>query len=146
MSTILKYFKPIVKSALLSPEGPLSHDMPSSSIEAANKSVIAIVESEEGAIKQKRGSYEKYSPKEKAIITNYEVLHGTSAAIRHFKSKHPDLKWTTVNDWKKVIVQIFFTNLRFIHEIIITKILFPGKSTAITKICNLGNLRPYGIQ
>ena len=49
MSTILKYFKPIVKSALLSPEGPLSRDVPSSSIEAANKSVIAVVESEEGA-------------------------------------------------------------------------------------------------
>ena len=98
MSTILKYFKPTVKSALLSPEGPLSRDLPSSSIEAANKSVIAVVESEEGAIKQKRGSYEKYSPKEKATIANHAVLHGTSAAIRHFKSKHPDLKWTTVND------------------------------------------------
>lgn len=47
MSTILKYFKPIVKSPLPSPEGPLSRDVPSSSIEAANKSVIAVMESEE---------------------------------------------------------------------------------------------------
>ena len=101
---IPKYFKPIVKSPLPSPEGPLSRHVPLSSIEAANKSVIAIVESEEGAIKQKRGRYEKYSPKEKAAIANYAVLHSTSAAIRHFKSKHPDLKWTTVNDWKKAIV------------------------------------------
>ena len=84
MSMILKYFKPIVKSALPSPEGPLSRDVPSSSIEAANKSVIAVVESEEGAIKQKRGSYEKYSPKEKATIANYTVLHGTSAASQTF--------------------------------------------------------------
>ena len=45
-----------------------------------------------------------FPPKEKATIANYAVLHGTSAAIRHFKSKHPDLKWTTVNDWKKAIV------------------------------------------
>ena len=120
MSTILKYFKLIVKSAQPSPEGPLSRNMPSSSIEAANKSVIAVVESEEGAIEQKRGSYEKYSPKEKATTANYAVLHGTSAAIKEF-----------------------FSNLRFIHEIIITKVLFPGKSTTITKICDLRNLRPY---
>lgn len=67
MSTILKYFKLIAKSVLLSPEGPLSRDMPSSSIEVASKSVIVVVESEEGAIKQKRGSYVKYFPKEKAM-------------------------------------------------------------------------------
>ena len=42
-------------------------------------------------------------PKEKATIGNYAVLHGTSAAIRHFKSKHQDLKWSTVNDWKNAI-------------------------------------------
>ena len=74
MSMILKYFKPIVKNALSSPEGPLSCDVPSSSIEVANKFVIPVVESEEGAIKQNRGSYEKYFPKEKATIANYAVL------------------------------------------------------------------------
>ena len=58
--SILKYCKP--KKVLPSLEGPLSRDVPLSSIEATNKSVIAIVESEGEAIKQKRGSYEKYSP------------------------------------------------------------------------------------
>ena len=101
-----------VKKVLPSPEGPLSHEVPSSSIQAANKSVSAIFESEVatgseagvGTKKGKRGTYEKHSPEEKAKVGNYAVLHGTSAAIRHFKSKHPDLKWSTVNDWKKAVI------------------------------------------
>ena len=85
MSTsILHYFK--VKKVLPSPEGPLS---PSSSIQAANKNVSAIFESEVatgseagmGTKKGKRGTYEKYSPEEKASVGNYAVLHGISAAI-----------------------------------------------------------------
>ena len=67
--SILKYFKP--KNVLPSPEGPLSCDVPSSSIQVANKSVIAIVESEMGITKQKRGKYEKYFPKEKVDVGNY---------------------------------------------------------------------------
>ena len=31
---------------------------------------------------------------------NYDVTHGTSAAIKHFHTKLPYLKWTTVIDWK----------------------------------------------
>ena len=95
--SILKYYKPIAKNVLPSPEGPLSRDVPSSSIEAANKSVIAVVESQGEAIKQKteRGSYEKYSSKEKVTVGNHAVLH---------QIKAPSLKWSTVNDWKNVIV------------------------------------------
>ena len=50
-----------------------------------------------------------------------------------------------VRDPAALECNLWFTNLRFIHKIIITKSLFPGKSTAITKVCDLGNLRPYGI-
>ena len=38
------------------------------------------------------------------MIGNYVALHGTSAALRHFKSKFPDLKYTTVCEWRKAIV------------------------------------------
>ena len=108
--SILQYFK--VKKVLPSPEGPLSREMPSSSIQVANKSVSAIFESEVamrseagmGTKKGKRVTYEKHSPEEKASMGNYAVLHGISAAIRHFKSKHPELKWSTVNDWKKAVI------------------------------------------
>ena len=31
-------------------------------------------------------------------------MHGTIATIRHFKDCFPQMKWTTVNDWKKAMV------------------------------------------
>jgi len=85
MST-LKYFK--VKK-VFPPEGPLSPEVPLSSIQAAKKSVSAIFESEAamgietgmGTKKGKRGTYEKYSPVEKASMGNFAVLHGILAAI-----------------------------------------------------------------
>ena len=33
------------------------------------------------------------------------VQHGTSAALRLFKDHFPELKWSTVNDWKKAMVK-----------------------------------------
>ena len=79
--SILHYFK--AKKALPSPEGPLSREVPSSSIQATNKNVTAIFESEAatgseagmGTKKGKRGTYEKYLLEEKASMGNYAVLH-----------------------------------------------------------------------
>ena len=51
---------------------------------------------------EKRGPYLKYSPKEKAMVENYALLHETSAAISHSKDEFEGVKWTIVNDWKKV--------------------------------------------
>ena len=47
-----------------------------------------------------RGTYEKYSSTEKAKIAHYAIQHGTSVAIRHFSKEYPQLKWSSVNDWK----------------------------------------------
>ena len=46
-----------------------------------------------------------YSPKRKLMFVNYTVLHGTSAAMKHFilKPSGLGLKWSTLNDWKKAI-------------------------------------------
>ena len=33
------------------------------------------------------------------------MLHGTSAALRHFKKEFPELKWSTTNDWKNAIIK-----------------------------------------
>ena len=55
---------------------------------------------------RKRGPYKKYTPKNKAeVANNYATFHGTSAAIRHFKARFPDLKWTTDNNWKEAMIK-----------------------------------------
>uniref|UniRef100_A0A1X7UJJ9 Uncharacterized protein n=1 Tax=Amphimedon queenslandica TaxID=400682 RepID=A0A1X7UJJ9_AMPQE len=46
-----------------------------------------------------QGTYEKYTPTEKAKIANFAILHGTAAALRHFSKEYPRLKWSIVNDW-----------------------------------------------
>ena len=46
----------------------------------------------------------KYSDEDKATIANYAVQHGTSVAIKKFKKEFPDLKWSTLNDWKKQMI------------------------------------------
>lgn len=54
--------KPASKSILPSPEGPLSREVPSSHIDAANQKSSA------PKSEKKRGTYVKYSPKESHII------------------------------------------------------------------------------
>ena len=97
-NNLFKYFKR--EASLPSPSGPLSQKMPSSMIQAANDSVSSVVAEGNGSDGKKRGPYVKLSSKDKARIGNYAVTHGTSAAIRHFETEFPYLKWTTVNDWK----------------------------------------------
>ena len=46
-----------------------------------------------------RENYAKFTPKQKAAVGNYAVLHGTSAALHHFKTEFPELKCSTANDW-----------------------------------------------
>ena len=98
-NNLFKYFKR--EASLPSPSGPLSQKMPSSMIQAANDSVSSVVSTAgDGSDGKKRGPYVKLSSEDKARIANYAVTHGTSAAIRHFQTEFPYLKWTTVNDWK----------------------------------------------
>ena len=110
---LLAYFKKTPKpaiDALPSPTGPLSLKMQASCIEAANKRVAEELQrtggassSESGTKSTKRGVYQKYTPQEKAEISSYAAMHGTTAAIRHYKGRFPQLKWTTVNDWRKAM-------------------------------------------
>jgi len=76
--------------------------MPSSSIAAANKRVAKVIDSTVAGTKKIRGSYEKYTPGLLVIMLSF-MVH-MSATIKHFKSKHPRLKWSTVNDWEKAIL------------------------------------------
>ena len=102
--SLFKYFKVSSSSPLPSPSGPLSAEIPSTAINAANEEVLkALKASEDESGVKRRGSYKKYTAKEKATVGNYALMHGTSAALRNFKSQYPDLKYTTVCDWKKAI-------------------------------------------
>ena len=33
------------------------------------------------------------------------MLHGTSAALHHFKTEFPELKWSTANNWKNAVIK-----------------------------------------
>ena len=46
---------------------------------------------------KRRGTYQKYTLKNKVMIGNYAIMHGTSAALHYFKNKFPNLKYTTVS-------------------------------------------------
>ena len=104
--SLYAYFQKTSKSCLPNPQGPLSKQLPSSCIESANKHVEELAKQTTMETKsRKRGPYKKYTPKDKAEVANYATFHGTSAAIRHFKARFPDLKWTTVNDWKEAMIK-----------------------------------------
>ena len=105
--TLYAYFQKTSasKSYLPNPQGPLSKQLPSC-IESANNHVQKVTEqTAEDAKGRKRDPYKKYTSKDRAEVANYATLHGTSAAIRHFKARFPDLKWTTVNDWKEAMIK-----------------------------------------
>lgn len=107
-----RYFKPSPKgskSDLPSPFGPLSKNVPSSSIESANNYVRDVLTTMEHS---RRGTYQKYTAKDKARIAEYAIHHGTSAAVRHFSKEFPDLKRSTVNDWKAALVKLNQRNHR----------------------------------
>lgn len=89
--SILKYFKP--KNIVIpSPEGPLSCKVPLSSIHMANRSINTIFESGAGmtTMKEKKGKYKKYSPKEKTNIGNYIVymVHNFMVHSQNFYCKN----------------------------------------------------------
>ena len=87
--TLYRYFKltkPSSGSQLLEPDSQLPMTVPSAIIVAANQEVSKILAMEKSASESKQcGTYAKYTPKQKAIIGNYSILHGTSANFRHFK-------------------------------------------------------------
>ena len=104
--SIYQYFKRTpdgCKSELPSPFGPLSTKVPSSSIEAANRHVRDVLTMTEHS---RRGTYQKYTAKDKAKIAEYAIHHGTSATVRHFSKEFPELKRSTVNDWKGALVKL----------------------------------------
>ena len=96
MMTLYRHFKPTKLSSgsqLPEPDGQHSMTVSSTSTVAANQEVSKVLAMEKSASGSKQcGTYTKYTPKQKATIGHHSILHGTSAAFRHFKVKFPDMK------------------------------------------------------
>ena len=83
---LYKYFKKA--SSLPDPEGPLSAEMPSSSILAANKELEGVKESSNTG--KKRGQYKHYTASEKAKVAKRATECGVTNTVRYFAQKFAD--------------------------------------------------------
>ena len=99
---ILKFFKPDTNSDFPDPNGFLSTDIPSKAIAAANNELQVLRETY-STTRKRHGSYNTYTPKERADIARYTIQHGATAASRKFsKMLRKDLHESTVRGFKKM--------------------------------------------
>ena len=85
--SILNYFKPLPQDDTLpDPDGALSIKVPSQAIAAANRKVSEAIE---GA--KSRGPYITLTPAQRLTVGKRAAEHGTTAAIRFFSKKYPEL-------------------------------------------------------
>ena len=108
--SLYQYFKPLAKN-LPDPEGPLSNEVPSSIIKAANDAVLTVNTSRQsdGVPKlAKRGPYVTLTGVQQAEVARYAVSHGNKAAIsRYSKEYSVEIKDSSVSTWKSKYVEEF---------------------------------------
>ena len=101
--SILKYFKWKHKDAALplpDPVGPLSKDVPTSSIIEANNEVLKAIADQ--STRKKKGPYIKVAPECKAKVAKYALEHGNCAAARKYSRElNENLNESTVRSWVK---------------------------------------------
>ena len=99
---LLKFLKK--SSVLPHPNGPLSEQVPSSSIAAANKEVKSLVVTpvDGTGVKRGRSNYGTYSDEERARVGKCASEMGVANTLRFFKDEFVDhpLKESTVRGWK----------------------------------------------
>ena len=106
--SILKYFKRIDKAessnVLLDPEGPLSTTVPSEAIVTANEKVRDVLDNSCEGKRLQRGPYQTLTSAQKLLIGQRAAEYGTTAAMRFFAKKYPELsfKETTVRRLKNL--------------------------------------------
>ena len=96
---LFRYFKK-EKGNSPNPHGPLAQSVPSTSIAAANSEVGTVIDTMSSHNSKKRGSYDKYTPEQKAMIRKRAAEHGVAASVRHYIKDFPNLKENTVRDWR----------------------------------------------
>ena len=119
--SLLKYFK-VVKidsdAVLANSSGPLAQKILPLRIDVINDSVKLVVETIMDKGKTTRGTYEKFSPDEKARVAKRAAEHGALSTVQHFAKIWPDrpLKEGTVQGWKN----------RYNHKVSIAKTVREG--------------------
>ena len=102
MMALCKYLKPVKpeghRGCLPDPRGPLNKQVPSSSIEEANKEVDSCYKATDK--EKKHLSYNFATPKQKAKVGKYVTENGTANAIRHFSKEFSNLKESTICGWR----------------------------------------------
>ena len=83
------------------PRGPLSKEVPSTAIAAANGEVKHVVELQR---RKTRGPYTKFTPEQKAEIGKRAAEHGVAATVRYFENDflvnwHPQCPQMGVVSW-----------------------------------------------
>lgn len=102
--SLYRYFSKVKPDPdLPDPSGPLSKEVPSSSIAAANSKVSAVMleqvqESEKET--KSRGKYAKFSAEKKAEVERRASEHGIASTIRYYAKD--SLKESTVRTWRNV--------------------------------------------
>jgi len=73
--------------------------VPLSTIQAVNDAVEKVINSDSHGHSSGSGKQGNYSFILAAVVIMPSSI--TVTAIKHFSTKHPALKWSTVNDWKR---------------------------------------------
>lgn len=120
--SLYQYFK---KASLLpSPDGQLSHHMPSSAIKGANKKVEPLLEPSKSKELGKRGSYQIYTENEKLKIEKRAAEMGVTSTIKFFKDEFSDrpLKESTVRTWSNNYKRELALKRKFSDDMTIAKL------------------------
>ena len=101
-----KYFQPAQVGSLPDPRGPLSRQVPSSAISAANSKVTAVLQQPPTTRQPKRGSYAKFTPEQKADVGKRAAEHGIASTVRYYSKRLPDcpLKESSVRMWRNAYI------------------------------------------
>ena len=100
MAGLFKCFNP-EPNCLPDPQGPLSKEIPSTSITAAVEAAMQIKETC-GNEKKRRGHYQKLSPEIKAELLKYSSINGVAATLRRYSKTYPGLKESSIRTWRDV--------------------------------------------
>ena len=102
------------RDTLPDPSGPLSGKVPSEAIAAANKEVTKVLDKSCKDDKSGRGPYLTLTSAQRFTIGKRAAEYGTTAAIRYFMKKYPELppKETTV--WR--LKNLYHSQLRLHHD------------------------------
>ena len=96
---LYKYFKQERKhNCLPDSHGPLNNQVPSSSIEEANKEVESCYE--ETSKEKKCSPYNFAMPEQKAKVGKCAAVNGTTNPIHHFAKDFQNLKQSTIHWWR----------------------------------------------